>query len=180
MKTNLRFTSLIMKSMPFVLLSQLHSMASSESNIASFLSSSLHPLEFSSSVSRQQCCSIDYIEYRQFGFKFKSLLFSTSVHFSTKTLAYLAYKAYKAFIAFKAYKVFMAFKCSQFCTFKKYRSITSFSVDWLGTIQLVYASLSILSVFSIKLQVIVTQFMAPSSQKQQPQNKYKIADKTVF
>ena len=165
MKTNIRFTSLIVKLMPFVLLSQLSSLASSESNIASFLSSSLHPLQFSSSVSWQQCCSIDCIEYMQFGFKFKILLFLTSVHFSTKTLAYLAYKAYKAFIAFKACKTFMAFKCSQLSTLKKYHSITSFSVDWPQTIQLVYVSVSILSICSIKLLVIVTQSRGTSTAK---------------
>ena len=91
----------------------------------------------------------------QFGFRFKILLFSTSVRFSTKTLAYSAYKAYKAFIAFKAYKAFIAFKRSRLNPFQKYRSITSFSVDWPRTIRLVYASVSISSVCAIMLQVIV-------------------------
>ena len=36
----------------------------------------------------------------QFGFRFQILLFSTSVRFSTKTLAYLAYLAYKAYKAY--------------------------------------------------------------------------------
>ena len=49
MKTNIRFTFLIMKLIPFVLLLQLCSLASSESNMASFFTSSLHPLEFCSS-----------------------------------------------------------------------------------------------------------------------------------
>ena len=149
MKTNIRFTSLIVKLIPFALLSQLRSLASSESNMASFFTSSLHPLEFCSSVSRQQCCSIDCIEYMQFGFRFQILLFTTSVRFSTKTLAYLAYKAYKA------YKAFMAFKRSRLNPFQNYRSITSFSVDWPRTIRLVYASVSISSVCAIMLQVIV-------------------------
>ena len=68
-----------------------------------------------------------------------------------KALAYLAYKAYKA------YKAFMTFKRSRLNPFQKYRSITSFSVDWPPTIRLLYASLSILSVCTIKLQVIVNQ-----------------------
>ena len=157
MKTNIRFTSLIVKLIPFALLSQLRSLASSESNMASFFTSSLHPLEFCSSVSRQQCCSIDSIEYMQFTFRFKILLFSTSVHFSTKTLAYLAYKAYKAFIAFKAYKAFMAFKRSRLNPFQNYRSITSFSVDQPRLIRLVYASVSILRVCAIMLQEIAIQ-----------------------
>ena len=92
----------------------------------------------------------------QFGFSFKILLFSTNVRFSTKTLAYLAYKAYKAYkayMAFKAYKAFMAFKRSRLNPFQKYRSVTSFSVDWPRTIRLVYAAVSILSVCTIKLQV---------------------------
>ena len=145
MKTNIRFTSLIVKLKPFALLSQLRSLASSESNMASFFTSSLHPFEFCSSVSRQQCCSIDCIEYMQFGFRFQILLFTTSERFSTKTLAYLAYKA------------FMAFKRSRLNPFQNYRSITSFSVDWPRTIRLVYASVSILSVCAIMLQVIVIQ-----------------------
>ena len=94
---------------------------------------------------------MDYIEYMQFGFRFQILLFTTSVRFSTKTLAYLAYKAYKAFNAF------MAFKRSRFSPFQNYRSITSFCVDWPRTIRLVYASISILSVCAIMLQVIVIQ-----------------------
>ena len=89
----------------------------------------------------------------QFGFSFKILLFSTNVRFSSKTLAYLAYKAYKAYMAFKAYKAFMAFKRSRLNPFQKYRSVTSFSVDWPRTIRLVYAAVSILSVCTIKLQV---------------------------
>ena len=89
----------------------------------------------------------------QFGFSFKILLFSTNVRFSTRTLAYLAYKAYKAYMAFKAYKAFMAFKRSRLNPFQKYRSVTSFSVDWPRTIRLVYAAVSILSVCTIKLQV---------------------------
>ena len=84
----------------------------------------------------------------QFGSRFKNLIFSTSVRFTTKTLAYLAYNAYKAF---------MVFKRSRLNPFQKYRSITSFSMDWLRTIRPVYASASILSVCTIKLQVIVTQ-----------------------
>ena len=152
MKTNLRFTFLIVKLVPFALLSQLRSLASSESNMASFFTSSLHPLEFCSSVSRQQCCSIDYIEYMQFGFRFQILLFTTSIRFST--LTYLAYKAYKAF---KAFKAFMVFKRSQLNPFQNYRSITSFIVDWPRTIRLTYASVSILSVCAIMLQVIVVQ-----------------------
>ena len=103
MKTNIRFTFPIVKLIPFALLSQLRSLASSESNMASFFTSSLYPLEFCSSVSRQQCCSIDCIEYMQFGFRFQILHFTTSVRFSTKTLAYLAYKAFKAFMAFQAF-----------------------------------------------------------------------------
>ena len=87
----------------------------------------------------------------QFGFRFQILLFSTSVRFLTKTLAYLAYKAYKA------YNAFMAFKRLRLNPFQKYRSITSFSVDWPRTIRLVYASVSIFSVCTIKLQVIVNQ-----------------------
>ena len=148
MKTNIRFTSLIVKLKPFALLSQLRSLASSESNMASFFKGSLHPFEFCSSVPRQQCCSIDCIEYMQFGFRFQILLFTTSERFSTKTLAYLAYKAFKAF---------MAFKRSRLNPFQNYRSITSFSVDWPRTIRLVYASVSILSVCAIMLQVIVIQ-----------------------
>ena len=85
----------------------------------------------------------------QFGFRFQILLFSTSVRFLTKTLAYLAYKAYKA------YNAFMAFKRLRLNPFQKYRSITSFSVDWPRTIRLVYASVSISSVCAIMLQVIV-------------------------
>ena len=45
--------------------------------------------------------------HRVYAVWFQILLFSTSVRFSTKTLAYLAYMAYeahKAFMAFKAYK----------------------------------------------------------------------------
>ena len=94
---------------------------------------------------------MDYIEYMQFGFRFQILLFTTSVRFSTKTLAYLAYKAYKAFNAF------MAFKRSRFYPIQNYRSIISFCVDWPRTIRLVYASISILSVCAIMLQVIVIQ-----------------------
>ena len=74
---------------------------------------------------------MDYIEYMQFGFRFQILLFTTSVRFLTKTLAYL--------------------------TYKDYRSITSFSLDWPRKIRLVYASISILSVRAIMLQVIVIQ-----------------------
>ena len=84
----------------------------------------------------------------QFGFRFQILLFTTSERFSTKTLAYLAYKAFKAF---------MAFKRSRLNPFQNYRSITSFSVDWPRTIRLVYASVSILSVCAIILQVTVIQ-----------------------
>ena len=80
-----------------------------------------------------------------------SVFFSTSVRFSTKTLPYLAYKAYKA------YKAFMAFKRSRLNPFEKYCSITSFSVDWQRTIRLLYGSVDILSVYTIKLQVIVNQ-----------------------
>ena len=80
-----------------------------------------------------------------------SVSFSTSVRFSTKTLPYLAYKAYKA------YKAFMAFKRSRLNPFEKYCSITSFSVDWQRTIRLLYGSVDILSVYTIKLQVIVNQ-----------------------
>ena len=93
----------------------------------------------------------------QFGFRFQTLRFTTSVRFSTKTLAYLAYKAHKAYKAFKAFKAFMAFKRSRLNPFQNYRSITSFSVDWPRTIRLVYASVSILSVCAIMLQVIVIQ-----------------------
>ena len=84
----------------------------------------------------------------QLGFRFQILLFTTSVRFSTKTLAYLAYKAFKAF---------MAFKRSRLNPFQNYRSITSFSVDWPRTIRLVYASVDILGVCAIMLQVIVIQ-----------------------
>ena len=88
----------------------------------------------------------------QFGFRFHILLFSTSVRFSTKTLVNLAYKAYKA------YKAFTAFKRSRLNPFQTYRSTTSFSVDWPRTIRLLYEeSISILSVCTIKLQVIVNQ-----------------------
>ena len=83
-----------------------------------------------------------------------SVFFSTSVRFSTKTLAYLAYLAYKAY---KAYKAFIAFKRSRLNPFEKYRSITYFSVDWQRTIRLLYGSVGILSVYTIKLQVIVNQ-----------------------
>ena len=131
MKKKTRFTFLIVILVPFALLSQLRSLASNESNMVSSFTSSLHPLEFSSSISRQQCCSMDYIEYMQFGFRFQILLFTTSVRFLTKTLAYL--------------------------TYKDYRSITSFSLDWPRKIRLVYASISILSVCAIMLQVIVIQ-----------------------
>ena len=148
MKRNIIFIFLIVKLIPFVLLSQLLSLASSESNMASFFTSSLHLLEFCSSVSRQQCCSVDCIEYMQFGFRFKILLFSTILRFSIKTLAHLAYKAHKAF---------MAFKRSRPNPFQKYRLVTSFSVDCPRTTRLVYASVSILSVCTIKLQVIVNQ-----------------------
>ena len=51
----------------------------------------------------------------------------------------------------------MAFKRSRLNPFQNYRSITSFSVDWPRTIRLVYASVSILSVCAIMLQVIVIQ-----------------------
>ena len=84
----------------------------------------------------------------QFGFRFQIFLFTTSERFSTKTLAYLAYKAFKAFMAFKRWRL---------NPFQNYRSITSFSVDWPRTIRLVYASVSILSVCTIKLQVNVSQ-----------------------
>ena len=84
----------------------------------------------------------------QFGFRFQILLFTTSERFSTTILAYLAYKAFKAF---------MAFKHSRLNPFQNYRSITSFSVDWPRTIRLVYASVSILSVCAIMLQVIAIQ-----------------------
>ena len=84
MKTNIRFTFLIVKLIPFALLSQLRSLASSESNMASFYTSRLRPLEFCSSVSRQQCCSIDCIEYMQFGFRFQILLFTTSLRFQLR------------------------------------------------------------------------------------------------
>ena len=70
MKTNIRFTFLIVKLIPFVLLSQLRSLPSSESNMSSFFTSSLHPLQLCSSVLQQQCCSIDCIEHMQFGFRF--------------------------------------------------------------------------------------------------------------
>ena len=110
----------------------------------------------------------------QFGFRFQILLFSTSVRFSTKTLAYLAYKAYKA------YKAFMAFKRSRLNPFQNYRSITSFSVDWPRTIRLVYASVSILSVCTIKLQVIVNQKRWTSIAKTTTQNKYKMTDKEFY
>ena len=92
---------MIVKLIPFAPLSQLPSPESSESNMASFFTSNLHLLEFCSSVSQQQCYSIDYIEYVQFGFRFKILHFITSARFSTKTLAYKAYKAFKAFMVFK-------------------------------------------------------------------------------
>ena len=85
-------------------------------------------------------------------FQIHILLFSTSVRFSTKTLVYLAYKAYKA------YKAFTAFKRSRLNPFQTYRSTTSFSMDWPRTIRLLYEeSISILSVCTIKLQVIVNQ-----------------------
>ena len=84
----------------------------------------------------------------QFGFRFPILLFTTSVRFSTKTLAYLAYKASKAFTAFER---------SRLNPFQNYRSITSLSVDWPRTIRLVYASVSILGVCAIILQVIAIQ-----------------------
>ena len=64
----------------------------------------------------------------QFAFRFQILLYPTSVRFSTKTLAYLAYKVFKAFIAFKR---------SRLNPFQNYRSITTFSVDWPRTIRLV-------------------------------------------
>ena len=113
----------------------------------------------------------------QFGFRFQILLFSTSVRFSTKTLAYLAYKAYKAceaFMAVKGYKAFMAFmafKRSRRNPFQKYRSIT---------IRLVYASVSILSVCTIKLQVIVNQKRWTSIAKTTTQNKYKMTGKEFY
>ena len=81
----------------------------------------------------------------QFGFRFQILLFTTSVRFSTKTLAYLAYLAYKAYKAFKAFMAFMTFKRSRLDPFQNYRSVTSFSVDWPRTIRLVYASVRILT-----------------------------------
>ena len=84
----------------------------------------------------------------QFGFIFQILLFTTSVRFSTKTLAYKTYKAFKAFIAFKR---------SRLDPFKNYRWITSFSVDWPRTIRLAYASVSILSICTVMLQMIVIQ-----------------------
>ena len=87
----------------------------------------------------------------QFGFRFQILLFTTSVRFSTKTLAYKAYKAYMAFDAF------MAFKRSRLSPFQNYCSIKPFSVDWPRTIRLVYASIGILSVCAIMLQMIVIQ-----------------------
>ena len=90
----------------------------------------------------------------QFGFRFQILLFTTTVHFSNKTLAYLTYKVYKAYNAFKA---FMAFKCLWLNPFQNYHSITSFSVDWPRTKRLVYAPVSILSICAIMLQVIVIQ-----------------------
>ena len=73
----------------------------------------------------------------QFGFRFEILLFSASVRFSTETLAYLAYLAYKAYKAFMAFKAYRAFKRSRLNPFQKYRSITSFSVDWPQTTRLV-------------------------------------------
>ena len=85
----------------------------------------------------------------QFGFRFQILLFTTSARFSTTTLAYKAYEAYKAY---KAFRVFMAFKRSRLNPFQNYRSITSLSVDWPRTIRLVYASVSILSVWVIVIQ----------------------------
>ena len=64
----------------------------------------------------------------------------------------MAYKAYKA------YKAFMAFKRSRLNPFQTYSSTTPFSVDWPRTIRLLYEeSISILSVCTIKLQVIVNQ-----------------------
>ena len=113
MKTNMRFTFLMVKLVPFALLSQLRSLALSESYMASFFTSSLHPLEFCSSVSRQQCCSIDCIECMRFGFRFQILLFTTSERFSIKTLAYVAYKVYKAYMS-----SFMAFKRSRLNPFQ--------------------------------------------------------------
>ena len=148
MKTNIRFTFLIVKLIPFALLSQLRSLASSESNMASFFTSSLHPLEYIQCGFRFQILlynnftsSLHPLEYIQFGFIFQILL-TTSVRFSTKTLAYLAHKAYKAYKAFKR---------SRLNPFQNYRSITSFSVDWPRTIRLVYTSVSILSVCAIIL-----------------------------
>ena len=84
----------------------------------------------------------------QFGFRFQILLFTTSERFSTTILAYLAYKAFKAF---------MAFKRSRLNPFQNYRSITSFSVDQLGLIRLVYVSVSILRVCALILQEIAIQ-----------------------
>ena len=84
-------------------------------------------------------------------FQISDFAFYNELTFSTKTLAYLAYKTYKAFNAF------MAFKRSRFSPFQNYRSITSFCVDWPRTIRLVYASISILSVCAIMLQMIVIQ-----------------------
>ena len=51
----------------------------------------------------------------------------------------------------------MALKRSRPNPFRKYRSITSFNVDWPRTTRLVYASVGILSVCTIKLWLIVNQ-----------------------
>ena len=92
--------------------------------------------------------------YRVYAVWFQSsdfAFFTTSVRFSTNTLAYLTYKAYKVF------KAFMAFKRSRLNPVQNYRSVTSFSVDWPRTMRLVYASVSILSVCAIMLWVIIIQ-----------------------
>ena len=94
----------------------------------------------------------------QFGSRFQIFLFTTNVRFSTKTLAYLAYKAYKAFTAFKR---------SRLNLFQNYRSITSFSVDWPRTMRLAYASVSILSVCAITLQLTVIQTRSTKDKNRQ-------------
>ena len=151
MKTNVRFTFLIVKLIPFALLSQLRSLASSESNMAPFFTSSLHhqSLFFSLTVAVlfNRLHRVYAVWFQSSDFAF----FTTSVRFSTNTLAYLTYKAYKAF------KAFMAFKRSRLNLVQNYRSVTSFSVDWPRTMRLVYASVSILSVCAIMLWVIVIQ-----------------------
>ena len=120
----------------------------------------------------------------QFGVRFQILLFSTSVRFSIKALAYLAYKAYKAykackaFMAFKAYTAFMAFKRSRRNPFQKYHAITYFSVDWSRTIRLVYASCKYFEHLHHK---------APGNRKpktlnlhRQPKNKYETTDNEFY